>query len=433
METNFKKYIVFWLSQSVSQLGSAMTGFALILWVYTQNHSAMTVSLLSFCSYVPYILVSLFAGAFVDRHSKKKIMLAADSVAALCTAGIFLLLLVGKLEIWHIYVTNAVTGCMNAFQSPAANVAIGKMVPKEKLANVSGMNSFSGNLTAVLTPVLAGALFAWSGLTAVVLIDLCSFFVACFVLLTLIAIPEQSGTGEAPASIFAGCREGIRFLKQNTGILWIVFTMALLNFFSRLTYENILSPMLLSRSGDSSMVLGIVNAAMGLGGIAGGLWVSAGKLSKDNIRMIYGSAAFSFLFGDLLMGLGRNTPVWAVAALAASFPIPFINAGQNVILYRQVPEQMQGRVFAVRNAIQYSTIPLGILLGGFLAEYVFEPFMQGKSAVASFLQKLVGTGAGSGMAVMFLCTGVLGFCFSLLSYRNKKIQAMRGKEADGKA
>ena len=85
MDNKFKKYIVFWLSQSVSQLGSAMTSFALILWVYTVNHSAFTVSMMSFCSYVPYIVVSLFAGTFVDRHSKKKIKLVSDTIAAVCT------------------------------------------------------------------------------------------------------------------------------------------------------------------------------------------------------------------------------------------------------------------------------------------------------------------------------------------------------------
>ena len=82
MDKNFKKYIIFWLSQSVSQLGSSMTGFALILWVYTMKQSALTVSLMSFCNYVPYILVSLFAGTYVDRHNKKRIMLVSDSIAA---------------------------------------------------------------------------------------------------------------------------------------------------------------------------------------------------------------------------------------------------------------------------------------------------------------------------------------------------------------
>ena len=425
MNSRFKKYIIFWLSQSVSQLGSAMTGFALILWAYTKSNSALTVSLMSFCSYVPYIIVSLFAGSFVDSHSKKKIMLAADTAAAVCSVGVLLLYLGDGLQIWHIYLVTGIICFMNAFQSPASAVAIGRIVPKEKLANVSGMNSFSDNLISVLTPVLAAFLFALNGLRLILMIDLCSFVLAFLVLLLVISVPETEIEATKSKSVFAGCRDGFSFLLQNRGIFVVILTMALLNFFSRLTYENILSPMILSRSGNDSAVLGIVNAVMGLGGIVGGIIVSAGKLSKDNVKMIYISAAISFLLGDLLMGIGQNPFMWAVAGLAASLPIPFINAGQNVILYKRVPDEMQGRVFAVRNAIQYSTIPVGILLGGFLADYVFEPFMMTDSQVASFLHMLVGEGAGSGMAVMFLCTGICGGLFSYLSYRRKEIQALR--------
>lgn len=417
MDNNFKKYIVFWLSQSVSQLGSAMTGFALVLWVYTVNHSALTVSLLSFCNYVPYIIVSLFAGTFVDRHSKKKIMLVADSIAAICSCFIFAMWVYGGLQIWHIYMVNSVIGFMNAFQSPASSVAIGKMVPKDKIANVSGMNSFSGNLVTVLTPVIASFLFAVSGLKAILMIDLGSFVIAFLVLLVLIRIPEDEMKDGKRESVFAGCKEGYQFLVRNKIIFTIVITMALINFLSRLTYENILSPMILSRSGDDSLTLGIVSAVMGIGGIIGGIIVSAGKISKNNIKMIYFSAALSFLLGDLLMGAGRNVVLWSIAGIAASLPIPFINAGQNVILYSTVPEEMQGRIFAVRNAIQFSTIPVGILLGGFLADYVFEPFMQKENAVTAALHMIVGEGAGSGMAVMFLCTGILGSMFSIICYR----------------
>lgn len=376
MKQNFNKYIIFWLSQSISQLGSAMTSFALILWAYTQNGSAMTVSLMSFFNYVPYIIVSLFAGTFVDNHSKKIVMLVSDSIAAVCSVAVLVLCIGNGLQIYHIYIVNFVIGFMNAFQGPASAVAVGKIVPKEKLAQVSGMNSFSGNLIAVMSPVLAASLFALGGLKIILFIDLTSFLVAFFVLLLLIAIPENIQEKAAKQSMFEGCSEGYRYLKNNRGIFTIIITMALLNFFSRLTYENILSPMILARSGNDSFALGLVNALMGLGGFA------------------------------------------------ASFPIPFINAGQNVILYQRVPEQIQGRVFAVRNAIQFSTIPLGILLGGFLADYVFEPFMAMENGVSSFLHILVGQGAGSGMAVMFLCTGVLGSLFSLVSYRRKELREL---------
>lgn len=83
MNNNFKRYIIFWLSQALSQLGSSMTGFSLVLWAYTQNGSAMTVSLMSLFNYVPYVIASLFAGTYVDSHSKKKIMLVSDSIAAI--------------------------------------------------------------------------------------------------------------------------------------------------------------------------------------------------------------------------------------------------------------------------------------------------------------------------------------------------------------
>ena len=420
---SLKRYIILWVSQSISQLGSSMTAFALILWTYEQTGSALSVSIMSFCNYVPYILISIFVGAFVDNHRKKTVMLAADSIAALASLLILAFSMTGTLSAEHIYIFNAVVGTTTAFQQPASSVAIAKIVPKNKLANISGMNSFSSNLIVVFSPMLAAVLFSVGGLPLILLFDLLSFAAAFCVLLFLIRIPEQI-VREKFTSPFAGIRVGFHFLKNETGILHIMLTMAVLNFFSRLTYENILSPMILSRSSSNNVVLGIVNACMGIGGIIGGLLVSVKKESRKKANVIYISAAVSFLLGDLTMAIGRNVFFWSFAAFAASLPIPFITAEQNVILYKKIPEKIQGRVFAVRNAVQYSTIPLGILLGGYLADYIFEPFMRSDTDIVSLLEILVGNGAGSGMAVMFLCTGVCGFAMSILSLYSKKIQEL---------
>ncbi len=400
-----------------------MTGFALVLWAYGQSHSAMSVSLMSFCNYVPYVILSLFVGSFVDRHNKKTIMLAADSVAAACSLAVLAFLLMGRLAVWNIYVVNAVVGITNAFQQPASAVAVGRLVPKEKISNVSGMNSFSGNLIVVFSPMLAAFLFAAGGLPVILLVDLASFAFAFCVLLFYIIIPEgeQEKTYDSP---FAGVAEGFAFLKTEKGILYMMLTMALINFCSRLTYENILSPMILTRSSGNSVTLGIVNACMGAGGIAGGIIVSVKKESRHKAVAIYVSAALSFLFGDLLMAVGKNVFWWSAAAVCASLPIPFIMANQNTILYRKIPAAMQGRVFAVRNAIQYSTIPVGIILGGWLADYVFEPFMASGNRLAGMLGTIVGDNAGSGMAAMFLCTGICGFTVSMASCFNREIKKL---------
>ena len=420
---NFKKYVILWLSQSVSGLGSSMTGFALVLWAYGRSHSAMSLSLMSFCNYVPYVILSLFAGGFIDRHKKKTIMLVSDGIAAAGSLAVLTLFVAGRLAVFHIYAINVIIGVTNAFQQPASAVATGRLVPEDKISNVSGMNSFSNNLIVVFAPMLAAFLFVAGGLPLILAIDLISFACAFCVLLFFIVIPEQF-LERTDSSPFGGIGEGFAFLKKEKGILYIMLTMALINFFSRLTYENILSPMILARSGESSIALGVVNACMGIGGIAGGIIVSLKKEGRHRATAIYVSAALSFLFGDLIMAAGRNVFWWSVAAIAASLPIPFIMANQNTILYRRIPADMQGRVFAVRNAIQYSTIPLGILLGGCLADYVFEPFMVSGSRAAEFLEKVVGEGTGSGMAAMFLCTGICGFMVSFASCFHKEIKKL---------
>lgn len=419
----YKTFILFWLSQCISQLGSAMTGFALILWTYEQSSSVMSVSLISFCSYIPYIIVSLFAGVFVDRHNTKLIMLASDSIAALCTLTVLVLTVKGKLSLCNIYAVNVVIGFMNAFQQPAAAVAIGKMVPKEKLSNVSGMNSFSSNLVSVLNPVIAAFVYSFGGLKIILMIDILSFLCAFFILIFAVHISEEYKNKEKSFA-FLDLIVGFKFLKNEKGLFFIMLTLAIMNFFSRLTYENILPPMILSRSG-SNLTLGIVNAVMGIGGIVGGIVVSAGKGLKNKVKMIYFYAAVSFVLGDLMMAVGRNLATWSLAAFAASFPIPFIMAGQNLIMYEKVPEKMQGRIFAARNAIQFSSIPLGILLGGFLSDYVFEPFMKSDNFMANVFSFIVGNGEGSGMAIMFLFTGICGFIISILFYHNKEIQKYR--------
>lgn len=420
--SNMRNFTLFWLSGSVSQLGSAMTSYALIIWAYQQTKSAMTVSLMSFSMYLPYICISIFAGAFIDRHSKKKIMLITDFMAAICTFVIFLLIVTNQFQIWHIYIVNMVIGFANSFQSPAQSVAVGIMIPKEEYARASGMNSFSNNLLTVATPMLAASLISVVGLKGILLIDVVTFLFAEGVLLFFIKIPEVINKhANKNQSIFAGCKEGVQFLCNHKGILFIVLSMACMNFFSRLTYENILSPMILARSGGNTQVLGIVTGMIGFGGILGGLLVTLRKKSDNKIAEIFLTAAFSFLCGDLLMGVGRNVVLWSIAALAASVPIPFITAAQNVIMYEVIPREVQGRIFAVKNAIQFCTIPIGILLGGFLADYVFEPFMVSGSQGAKWVQGLVGNTEGSGMALMFVITGILGCLTSLLWYRSKEI------------
>ena len=190
--SELRGFLILWLTQSFSALGSSMTNFALIVWSYQQEGSALTTALLSVCSYAPYVVMSIFAGALSDKWSKKATMLVSDSFAALCTAAVLLLLLAGRLEIWHLYCLNALNGLMNTVQQPAADVATSLLTPKKYYQRASGLRSFSNALVTVLTPVLATALLAFTDIQAVIAFDLFTFTVAFATLLFFVKIRHQS-------------------------------------------------------------------------------------------------------------------------------------------------------------------------------------------------------------------------------------------------
>ena len=119
-----KYFLILWSTQALSALGSTMTGFALVIWSYQQEGSALTTAGLAVASYAPYVLLSIFAGSLVDRWDKRKTLVACDLFAALSTAAVLVLLKTGRLEVWHLYGVNALNGLMNTIQQPASELAV---------------------------------------------------------------------------------------------------------------------------------------------------------------------------------------------------------------------------------------------------------------------------------------------------------------------
>lgn len=185
-----KYFIILWLTQSFSALGSSMTSFALIIRLYQDSGSALTTALLSVCSYAPYVIMSIFSGAISDKWNKKTIMLVCDSFAALCTVITLILLKTGNLAVWHLYILNALNGLMNSVQSPASDVAVTLLTPEKHYQKTSGMRYFSNSLVSILTPVLAAAVMSFAGIETVFALDLLTFLAAFVSLLFFIRIPK---------------------------------------------------------------------------------------------------------------------------------------------------------------------------------------------------------------------------------------------------
>ncbi|MBE5802012.1 MAG: MFS transporter [Clostridiales bacterium] len=416
-----RSFLLLWLTQSFSALGSAMTNFALVIWLFERTGSALTTALLTVCSYAPYVMMSIFAGAISDRWNKKTILLVCDTLAAICTVVVLYLLRTEQLEAWHLYALNALNGLMNTVQSPAADVSITLLTPEKHYQKTSGLRSFSNSLVTILTPIFATALVTLVGVEAVIAFDLFTFGAAFLSLLFLIRIPKAAVAQEQREGMLRAARAGLSWLGKNPGILWLMLFLAAINLIASI-YNAALPALVLSRPYGGETVLGTLNASTGIATLLGSLIVTVLPAPKSRVKTICNTLLISMSTENFLLSLGRSPWVWYAGSILGWLMIPLMNANLDVVMRSRIPAAVQGRVYSVRNSLQFFTIPLGYLLGGALVDHVFEPLMA--QTDSQLLLRLFGTGKGSGAAFLFMVIGFAGVAVCLIFRRIRHIREL---------
>lgn len=417
-----KTYLLLWSTQSFSGLGSAMTSYALVIWSYTQKGSALMTALLMVSSYAPYVLLSVFAGALSDKWNKKITMLVCDTLAALTTVVMLILLQKGALQIWHLYLINGISGIMNTVQQPASEVATTRILPQKHYQRVGGLRYLASSLNSIMTPIIATAVLGIAGMNAIVAFDLLTFGVAFVTLAFGIRIPEKEEEEGKQEKLLEAAKKGIAYLREEKGIFGLILFLAAINLVASV-YEAAFPAMMLSRNGGSEKVLGLVNAVIGVSTFAGSILASVVKKPKSRVRVICNCLLFSMSTENFLLAFGRTPVVWCVGGFLGWIAIPLMSTNLDAIMRLRVPEQMQGRVYSVRNSLQFFTIPIGYFLGGFLVDQVFEPMMAAQNG-ESILTKMFGTGKGSGAAFLFFVIAFAGIGVCLYFRRKKEIWAL---------
>jgi MFS family permease len=418
MKSGLATFLVIWSGQLVSQAGTAMTRFALLIWAYELTGRATTVALLGFCSFVPFIAASPFAGVWVDRLDRRRVMLWADLGAGISTAGLLVLHSTGLLAVWHLFAAEALAGLCEAFQIPAFTAASSLLVAERHFARASGLRATATMGAEAVAPFVAGVALVHLGLRGVLLIDLATFLVALITLLA-VAVPRPASTAAAspPRAGFRGeLAAGGGFIWRSPGLLGLLLIFAGMNLFAAITYYAILPPMVLARTGKNTLALASVQSANGVAGVAGGAIMSVWGGPRRKIHGVLAGAAVSFVVGDLLFAMGRTPSAWVVAALLGSAFVPVITSCNQAIWQAKIPAALQGRVFGICSAVRVSMMPAGYLIGGLVADFWMEPAMAEGGWLAPWLGGAVGVGPGAGMAAMFLATAGLGSVMSLSGY-----------------
>ena len=417
-----KDFLILWSTQSISQLGSSVTAFALTLWLYEKTGSSLSTATLTICSYAPYVLMSIFAGALTDRFDKKKTMIVCDMLAVFCTIAIFGLYYTNHLMVWHLYALNAFSGLMNTVQQPASEVAMTLIMPEKYYQKTSGLRSLSRSLISILNPLIATALYSLVGLNGVISVDVGSFIIAFAALLFLIKIPESKR--ERKESVLILAKEGIGFLKDNPMIMTLILFMSGVNLVAS-AFDATLPGYILPNPKGGQTVLGIVTSCSGVAMIIGSLIVSVMPKPKNRVKVVYMTMLFSLGTENFLLAFSRNPIVWCIGQIIGWILVPVMSANLDVILRNTIPVELQGRVYACRNTLQFFTIPIGLFWGGFMVDNICEPLMNTYGNLP-ILKALFGSGKGSGAALMMFILGVTGsvICLGI----GKKLKNYQYKE-----
>jgi amino acid adenylation domain-containing protein len=391
------RFLLVAAGQLVSMMGSALTEFALPIWIYLTTGSLARFSLMAVVGLVPGLLVAPLAGAIVDRSDRRKVMLAGDLGAASTQLALGALLWTGVLQTWHVYPLLAVLSVALTFQRLAYGSSIPQLVPKRYLGHVNGVVQTAFGAVQLIVPLIAVGLLAVIGLRGIVALDVLSYLVAIGVLLTVKFPATMAWRRKEP--VIAEIRNGFQYSWGNRSLRSMLIFFLVLNIFLSPLFLMI-SPLVLSFA--SLDQVGTVAFASGLGMFLGGLTMTC--WGGPRRRRMRGMLALCVVLAAfcLLTGVRADLVVIVVGACGMSLSLALVNGIYSTIVQVKTPQRFHGRVFALNTMIAWSTLPIGFGLVAPYGSAQFERLMRPGEPLAKALGGLIGVGQGRGVGLMYI-------------------------------
>ena len=381
------RFFTLWAGQAASLFGSSLVSFALIWRLTVQTGSTSVLAASTFFTVLPSILLGPFSGTFVDRFSRKKIMLIADAAVAALTVALIAMFYFGMVHPWQIILVMFFREVGGTFQSPAMVATTTLMVPESQLTRIGGMNQTLGGIIRIVAPPAGALLISAFPIHLVLSVDILTALLAIIPLMIL-RIPSPPPKEEKPAFL-NDTREGLRFVWKWRALFWVVTTCTFANVFIGPAHS--FQPLLVTRIFDGGAIeLSYISMAAGFGVIAGGLLMSVWKgFKRKLIVSAVGWIGIGIPYVIASMAPGNLFALFLGMIFIAGFMTPVGCAPLNAFYQSVVPADMQGRVFSVLGSLDGATMPLGLLIawafGGIVPLRMWYMLVGASHAVLGFI------------------------------------------------
>jgi len=351
-----------WIGQTISVVGDFLYIIALMWWVLEKTGSTAAMATVAICSSLPAIVLGPFAGTYVDRVDKRRLLILTDLGRGVLIIVPGVLYFLNQLQVWHIFVIAAFLSSMSTFFNPALASFLPVIVNKEQLVRANSISQMSNNLSGIIGPALGGALVALFGAGTVMFLDALSFFVSVIAIFLVRVKVEQVFPSEERKRFLQELLDGLNFIRKESGILGLVVLISILNFF--VAPVGVLIPLMVKkilRMGAEGF--GVLGSSISVGMVLGSLFLGmfGGVRRKGTFIMIGIVVAGSFL---ALFGVSES--FWTSIFLlgGCGFGVSFANILVPVVFQSRIPHEKQGRVFGTLGTISGGLRPISLALVG---------------------------------------------------------------------
>lgn len=415
-----KKFLMIWFGELISSIGSGMTAFALSVYVYQITGSATYVSLITLLAYLPTVLLSPLGGVLADRYDRRLLMIIGDLFSGLGLAYVLWNIQTGSDSMLPICIGVTFNAVFVALLEPSFKATITEFLTEEEYGKASGMMQIAGNAKFLISPALAGILLAVADIRLILLIDIGTFLIT----VTTVAIVRKS-VGKAVKnerqSIVREMRLGFAEINKSKGIRILIIMMSFVCFFVGIL-QTLTSPMVLAVS-DAETV-GIMESLCAVGMLLGSVFIGILGIKKNYSTVLCVAGILSGIF-IALTGVNKSIFVTGAGIFLFFLALPFMNTSADVLVRKNIPNEVQGRVWGFISLLSQTGTVLAYALSGVLADCVFEPLLSDNGVLSDSIGALIGTGTGRGIGFMLILSGICIIPAAFAIGRNRSIRSLQ--------
>lgn len=430
-----KRFILLWLGEMISNIGSGMTAFALSLYIYNLTGKVSDIAMLSLISFLPAILINPIGGILADRYDRRVLMIMGDVLSGLCLLYILYIIRTSvnmSDTIVPIFIAIGVSSIFLGILEPAYKSTVTELISSDNYDKASGLLQLAASSKLLISPALAGIILAKSNIDLILIIDI-STVLFTIIILTIIrnslkndenTVEEDIDKTTTEKNIIKELRDGLQIIRANKGVSNLVFLMFLACFLMAFI-QVLVRPMILNIANEK--MLGIAESICAIGILVGSGFIGIRGIKLGYARSLGIAGIISGIFISLA-GFSSSLIFIVIFIFVFFITLPFINASADALVRNSIPNSLQGRAWGIIGFLTQIGIVAAFLISGPLVDNVFEPMMREDGTLSNTFLKVLGLGPGRGIGLLLIIVGILFSIVFAFTLKNKNINQMEEKD-----